>query len=169
MVHNDISAIVLVRLVAEIILDPQNKVSTKGQNTPKSVPRLIIQVNLYCVICLHPFFLEMPPYFNIVCYTPAMLNSIVLQKKKNNHHAPRYFYKEILCTRFSLCLKYNQKHQQPTKAYIHLHTHTHTQHTYTHSLFIAKRVYLIFKIKFNHLSKKSLLNTGQQSFLFSFL
>lgn len=82
MVHNDISAIVLVRLVAEIILDPQNKVSTKGQNTPKSVPRLIIQVNLYCVICLHPFFLEMPPYFNIVCYTPAMLNSIVLQKKK---------------------------------------------------------------------------------------
>jgi len=75
-VHNAISAMVLVRVVAEIILDPQNKDNQKEQNTAKSVPRLIIQVNLYCVICLHPFFLEMPLYFNLVCYTPAMLNSI---------------------------------------------------------------------------------------------
>ena len=76
MVHNDISAMILVRVVAEIILDPQDKDSQKEQNTVKYVPRLIMQVNLYCVICLHPFFLEMPPYFNLVCYTPAILNSI---------------------------------------------------------------------------------------------
>ena len=76
MVHNDISAMILVRVVAEIILDPQDKDSQKEQNTVKYVPRLIMQVNLYCVICLHPFFLEMPPYFNLVCYTPATLNSI---------------------------------------------------------------------------------------------
>ena len=44
-----------------------------------------------------------------------------------------------------------------------LHTHK------TAPLFIAKRVYLTFKMQFNHLSKKSLLNVGQWPFLFSLL
>ena len=69
-----------------------------------------------------------------------------------------------LCTRFSLCLDCNQNTNNLTKAYIHLHTHTHK----TAQLFIAKRVYLTFKMQFNHRSKKSVLNTGQWPSLFSF-
>ena len=44
-----------------------------------------------------------------------------------------------------------------------LHTHK------TAPLFIAKSVYLTFKMQFNHFSKKSLLNIGQWPFLFSLL
>ena len=127
MVHNDISAIVLVRLVAEIILDPQNKVSTKGQNTPKSVPRLIIQVNLYCVICLHPFFLEIPPYFNIVCYTPAMLNSIVLQKKKKTTTTHQGTFTKKTFAQGFLCAWNITRNTNnlPKHTYIYTHTHIH--------------------------------------------
>lgn len=92
MVHNDISAMALVRVVAEIILDSQDKDNQKEQNTVKSVPRLIIQVNfLLCYLFISLLSRDAPLFQPCLLYSSHPELYIALQKKKKSKNTPRYF------------------------------------------------------------------------------
>lgn len=109
--HNDISAMALVRVVAEIILDSQDKDNQKEQNTVKSVPRLIIQVNfLLCYLFISLLSRDAPLFQPCLLYSSHPELYIALQKKKKNQKTHQGTLCIHLCTRFSLCLDYNQKH-----------------------------------------------------------
>ena len=80
--HNDISAMALVRVVAEIILDSQDKDNQKEQNTVKSVPRLIIQVNfLLCYLFISLLSRDAPLFQPCLLYSSHPELYIALQKK----------------------------------------------------------------------------------------